>query len=74
MRIEIIVTDTPEGGVRIDMKPPASELMAKIPGGLGAVSSAAMYALGMATWAASRSKEMQAQSSLIVLPPGVRRP
>lgn len=73
MRIIMTITDLPEGGVKIDCEPKASELMSMIEGGrLGASTSACMYALGMMTWAASRSKEMAQEQSLIVLPPGVR--
>lgn len=74
MRITLTITDTPEGAVRIDCDPPASELLElEKSGRLGTATSAAMYALGMCTWAATRSREMRGkESSLIVLPPGVR--
>lgn len=74
MRIVIVIEDADMGSVKIVSTPPASDLMEKIPGGLGAASSASMYALGMMTWAANRSREMggKPNTSLIELPRGTR--
>lgn len=77
MKITITILDMEDGSVRIDMEPRASELIGRATGGRHGVearTSASMYALGMATWAANRSKEMGAnqKSNLIMLPKGVR--
>lgn len=78
MRIVITITDEDNGGVHVDCSHKTAELLDFIKGrrgasGIGAATSACMYAMGMLTWAAARSREMgRTATGLIVLPPGVR--
>lgn len=77
MRITITITDEsddPNSKCRIDVSPPVSDLINLQQNRPAARSSAAMYAFGMLTWAARRSKELNRpdQGNFIILPPGVR--
>lgn len=75
MKIVITIEDQ-EGKVNVQCDHKAADLIEFVKGrgrNLGAATSAAMYAMGMLTWAMARSREMgRTQSGIIVLPPGIQ--
>lgn len=81
MRITITITDvsdSPDGGVKVTCEPPGESLMEFVQQNgqsrSRAYTTACMYALGMLTWMAKKSRELKGHEKvpLIHLPPGIR--
>lgn len=74
MTIVLTVKDMPDGTVNITCNYKTADLLNFVKGrgrSIGANTSAAMYAMGMMTFALRRSRQMN-RSNIIVLPPGIR--